>query len=133
LNVRFKETPMHTALSTYRLRLVATALAAMLTPGRLQHRGTWGRPTTEPDEVAYNDADVAFLQSMRPHHRGAIEMAEMVPDRTERQELHESAQRMIASQTAEIEQIEVMLAEPGADSSQAESEGSRTATCRCPG
>lgn len=87
--------------------------------------------TAEPEQVAtppttndtgaateatdYNDADIAFLQGMIPHHQGAIEMARLVPDRTDRQELTELAEEIIASQQPEIHQMEAMLAEAGAD------------------
>jgi uncharacterized protein (DUF305 family) len=71
--------------------------------------------TEETGAAAFNDADVAFLQGMIPHHEEAIEMAEMVPERTDRPELNELADDIIASQQGEIEEMQAMLAEAGAD------------------
>lgn len=61
----------------------------------------------------YDDADIAFLQGMLPHHQEAIEMAELVADRTDRPELNDLADDIIASQSEEIDKIETMLRESG--------------------
>jgi uncharacterized protein (DUF305 family) len=69
---------------------------------------------TEEDTEA-NEADVAFVQQMIPHHEGAIEMAELVHERTERTELRELADGIVEVQDAEITQLEGMLERFGAD------------------
>ncbi len=51
----------------------------------------------------YSPADVQFMQDMIPHHHQAIEMAELVADRTNRPELIDVAGRINASQGDEIE------------------------------
>lgn len=65
--------------------------------------------------ASFNEADIAFLEDMAPHHEQAIEMAEMVEGRTQRRELIELAGNVIDSQTAEIEEINGMLEEAGED------------------
>jgi uncharacterized protein (DUF305 family) len=47
--------------------------------------------------------DLQFLDSMIHHHRGAIQMAQMVLGKTERPELKAFAQKIIDDQTKEIE------------------------------
>lgn len=74
---------------------------------------TVGSGSTEAG--AFNEADVTFLQDMVVHHRQAIEMAEMVETRTDRPELNELANNVITSQTAEIDEIEGLLGEAGAE------------------
>jgi uncharacterized protein (DUF305 family) len=62
-----------------------------------------------PDDPAANAADVEFVRGMIPHHLGAIEMSELVPERTERQELVDLAEEIIAVQDAEIDQLRGMI------------------------
>lgn len=80
-------------------------------------------PTTSPDPTTSDDApadetgetgevaeaDVTFVQGMIPHHLDAVAMAELVPDRSDRQELHDLADEIIAEQTAEIDQMRDLL------------------------
>jgi uncharacterized protein (DUF305 family) len=75
-------------------------------------------PAAEGDaavEGEHNEADVEFVQGMIPHHEGAIEMAELVEDRTERQELVDLADEIIEVQDEEIAQLRGMLDRMGAD------------------
>jgi uncharacterized protein (DUF305 family) len=73
-------------------------------------------PTTEPTADAQaNAADVEFVQGMVPHHEGAIEMSELVFDRTERPELIELAEEIIDVQDAEIDQLRSMLDRMGSE------------------
>ena len=53
----------------------------------------------------------SFLQQMTQHHRSAIEMAKLVSDHTKRPELREFAEKMIAAQQQEIEQMTKWLNE----------------------
>jgi uncharacterized protein (DUF305 family) len=52
-----------------------------------------------------DEFDKLFLQLMHEHHRGAIAMAELVPDRATHQELKTLAQNIITTQEAEIQQF----------------------------
>ena len=94
--------------------LVLTALVAAACGGG-------DDPTLTPpsDEAASsasaNDADIEFVQGMIPHHQQATAMAELVQDRTERDELRQFAAKIINDQTAEIDQMRNILAAAGAD------------------
>ena len=49
--------------------------------------------------------DLQFIDTMTAHHQGAVEMAKMVDSRTQRTELKAFAQKIIADQNKEIEQM----------------------------
>jgi uncharacterized protein (DUF305 family) len=78
------------------------------------------QPADDPDdptaaESEANQADIEFVQGMIPHHEGAIEKAELVEGRTDRQELIELADEIIEVQDEEISQLRGMLDRMGAD------------------
>jgi uncharacterized protein (DUF305 family) len=60
--------------------------------------------------------EIAFLESMIDHHDDAIHMSERIlkndPDGIGHAELREMAQTIIKDQTAEIEKMEGMIANP---------------------
>ena len=60
-----------------------------------------------------NLADVSFLQLMAYHHRGAIELASLVPERTAHEQLRAFAEEAIAMQREEVAEIEGILADTG--------------------
>lgn len=68
--------------------------------------------TTGATEVAYNDADVTFAQSMIPHHEQAIEMSELAldPKAAAGAKVKELAGRIKAAQDPEIAQMKAWLA-----------------------
>ncbi|HZW45074.1 MAG TPA: DUF305 domain-containing protein [Dermatophilaceae bacterium] len=66
-------------------------------------------------DAGFNDADVTFLQGMIPHHEQATEMAQLVAERSDRQELIELADVIIAAQSTEIDQMMQLLSEAGAE------------------
>lgn len=75
-----------------------------------------GDHDTEGDyESPFNHADVEFMQMMIPHHEQAIEMARLIPGRTDQQELCDLGPEIIEVQEAEIEQLQGWLEEAGAD------------------
>jgi uncharacterized protein (DUF305 family) len=49
--------------------------------------------------------DIAFIDMMIPHHEGAVEMADQLLEEGENPQLQAMAKEIIASQTAEIEQM----------------------------
>ncbi|GAA1781718.1 hypothetical protein GCM10009748_14290 [Agromyces lapidis] len=57
------------------------------------------------------EAEVRFLELMIAHHRGAVDMAEAVLDRSSTEVVVALAQSIVDSQTSEIELMESMLAE----------------------
>lgn len=72
-------------------------------------------PDGSEDTAGLADAEVTFLQSMIPHHEQATEMAEMALERAERQELRTFADKIIADQSAEIDQMNSLLEDAGED------------------
>jgi uncharacterized protein (DUF305 family) len=60
-------------------------------------------------DTGYSPADAQFMMDMIPHHHQAIEMAELVADRTNRPELIDVAGRINASQDDEIEFMQSWL------------------------
>ncbi len=62
---------------------------------------------------SYSPDDVLFMQHMIPHHAQAVEMANLVETRTNREEIVEIASRIKASQADEIEFMESWLSDRG--------------------
>jgi uncharacterized protein (DUF305 family) len=56
-----------------------------------------------------NEADEMFLKLMIPHHRAAIPMAEAILKRTDRPEVRQLAEAIVASQRAEAQAMQQML------------------------
>ncbi|MBA3311005.1 MAG: DUF305 domain-containing protein [Nocardioidaceae bacterium] len=70
---------------------------------------------TRSDGDQFNDADVAFAQDMIPHHRQAIEMAEIATERAQDPEVKVLADDIIASQDREIDTMTDWLEAWGED------------------
>ncbi|MDA1313151.1 MAG: DUF305 domain-containing protein, partial [Acidobacteria bacterium] len=64
-------------------------------------------------ESSYSPDDVRFVHDMIPHHHQALEMAELVADRTNRKELIDVAGRINASQGDEIAFMQQWLRDRG--------------------
>ncbi|WP_046471314.1 DUF305 domain-containing protein [Allosalinactinospora lopnorensis] len=99
---------------------MTTRTCALLLPGcltvLLASCGTTGQETGAPANEAvgkeFNDADVAFVQSMIPHHEQAVEMSELAESRAG-DEVGELAERIKDGQGPEIERLTGMLDEWG--------------------
>lgn len=71
-----------------------------------------GSPTTSATAATrsdFNDADVMFLQMMYPHHEQAVDMAEMVPQRSQNPELLALATAIEQAQGPEMQQMTALL------------------------
>ena len=66
-------------------------------------------------DTSFSPDDVKFMQDMIPHHDQAVQMAVLVDDRTNLQELRDVAGRIDASQVDEIEFMKGWLEERGQD------------------
>ena len=77
-------------------------------------------PTVAPEHGA---ADVAFAQGMLPHHRSALEMAELASTRAEDLEVRALAARVTAAQGPEIEQMTSWLRAWGEEVPESSMEG----------
>lgn len=71
--------------------------------------------SSEEVEGSFNDADVSFAQGMIPHHRQAVEMAEMVQGRTDTPEVLQLAEEIAAAQGPEIQTMTAFLEAWGAE------------------
>ena len=95
--------------------LLALAVLAACGAERSAHRtvqpGSPGEATVEAGRAgarpaaSHTQADAAFLQAMIPHHAQALVMTALVPGRTERRDILLLAERIEASQEAEIGQM----------------------------
>ena len=68
---------------------------------------------TKLAQASYTASDVAFMQHMIVHHQQALDMAKLVKDRTNTEELVQIAGRIEASQADEIAFMETWLKERG--------------------
>ncbi|MEO0449583.1 MAG: DUF305 domain-containing protein [Pseudomonadota bacterium] len=83
--------------------------------------GAPGQPTValSADEAAtiadtsYSQADVRFMQDMIPHHQQAVEMAALVGDRTNNDDIVDIAGRIDGSQSDEIQFMQGWLSDRG--------------------
>lgn len=64
-------------------------------------------------KTSYSPDDAQFMRDMIPHHNQAVQMSELVADRTNQQELNDVAGRIDASQLDEIEFMKGWLRERG--------------------
>ncbi len=100
---------------------ILLAPAAALADSPIVQPGAPGQPPRElsADEAiaiassSYSPADARFMQDMIPHHHQALEMAALVADRTNRQELIDVAGRINSSQKDEIAFMQRWLRERG--------------------
>ena len=86
--------------------------------GGMDHGG--GTASSAPSagtgaSVMGNDADIAFLSGMKPHHEQAVQMSDMVLAADPPAPVAELARQVKAAQAPEIEQMEQMLADLGQD------------------
>jgi uncharacterized protein (DUF305 family) len=60
--------------------------------------------------AAHNDADVAFVQGMIPHHAQAVQMSQLAEQRATNPQVKQLATRIAQAQGPEIQQMQAMLA-----------------------
>jgi uncharacterized protein (DUF305 family) len=102
-------------------RLVVLVLAGVLAltacaDGRTA-QPAGGGDREQQTSTGFNQADVAFLQNMTPHHAQATTMAQLAQGRAAHSELTQLADRIISTQTQEIETMRSLLAEAGVEPS----------------
>jgi uncharacterized protein (DUF305 family) len=85
------------------LRLLA--LAALALGVLVAACGEDDAASTTTESAPGNGADRAFAAAMIPHHRSAVEMAEIAKERSSRPEIKRLADAIIATQNAEIDQL----------------------------
>jgi uncharacterized protein (DUF305 family) len=70
---------------------------------------------TRATGVRYTEADVRFMQGMIGHHAQALDMAALLPSRTNREDMKLLAQRIEVSQSDEIKMMQDWLKARGQD------------------
>ncbi|MGV9670452.1 MULTISPECIES: DUF305 domain-containing protein [unclassified Gordonia (in: high G+C Gram-positive bacteria)] len=71
--------------------------------------GAMDSVTSSPGASAHNQTDIMFNQMMIPHHEQAIEMAELVPSRTDNPAILALATQIKNAQQPEIDQMTARL------------------------
>ncbi|MGQ4598205.1 DUF305 domain-containing protein [Nocardia sp. R6R-6] len=100
-----------------RLTVAAAAIAVLSLAGcsdaetghTTEHGTSASSTAATPARAEHNDADVTFLQMMYPHHAQAVEMAGLVPSRTDNQQLRALATSIEQAQAPEMQQITTLL------------------------
>ncbi len=72
--------------------------------------GMSGSSSSAAPAANFNDADVMFLQMMYPHHAQAVEMAKLVPTRSQNQQVKDLAAAIEKAQAPEMQQMTTLLA-----------------------
>ena len=93
----------------------ATAQAPIVQPGAPGEsaRELTAEEATDIAVTSHSPDDVMFMQDMIPHHNQAVQMAELVEDRTNRPEVVDAAGRITLSQQDEMEFMELWLSDRG--------------------
>ena len=92
-----------------------TAQAPIVQPGAPGEsaRELTAEEATDIAVTSHSPDDVRFMQDMIPHHNQAVQMAELVEDRTNRPEVVDAAGRITLSQQDEMEFMERWLNDRG--------------------
>jgi len=119
------------ANGNFQFRLIRTAFLSLILLGQASvalaqeapiiQPGAPGEPVRELSaedaikiaDTSYSPADARFMSDMIPHHHQALQMAELVADRTNNPELLDAAGRINASQGDEIEFMQGWLRDRG--------------------
>jgi uncharacterized protein (DUF305 family) len=119
------------ANNNFQFRLISTAFFSLILLGPMSialaqeapiiQPGAPGEPVRELSaedaikiaNTSYSPADARFMSDMIPHHHQALQMAELVADRTNNPELIDVAGRINASQGDEIEFMQSWLRDRG--------------------
>jgi uncharacterized protein (DUF305 family) len=97
------------------LALALSACGGQAAPPATASTGTPGATAQADVGAAHNDADIRFAQMMIPHHRQAVEMAEIAVDRAENPDVKALAEQIQGAQDPEIETMTGFLEAWGAD------------------
>lgn len=93
----------------------ATSQSRVVAPGRPGETAEVIEPG-EPFEVTgggHNEVDISFVEHMIPHHRQALKMAELAPDRASDSRVLALAERVMAAQGPELVALEGWLTQRG--------------------
>ena len=99
----------------------STAMSGSM-PG-MDHGGSSASAAPSATRTDFNDADVTFLQMMYPHHAQAVDMAKLVPSRSQTQQVITLAQNIEKAQGPEMTQMTGLLTSFGKPAPSAEMAG----------
>jgi len=99
----------------------STAMSGSM-PG-MDHGGSSASAPPSATRSDFNDADVMFLQMMYPHHAQAVDMAKLVPSRSQNQQVITLAQNIEKAQAPEMKQMTALLTSFGKPAPSAEMSG----------
>jgi uncharacterized protein (DUF305 family) len=80
-----------------------SAPAGEASPGQMMHDGMGHNMDLGPADATY---DLRFIDGMIPHHEGAVAMAEAALEHSQRPEIRQLAENIIAAQQGEIKQMQ---------------------------
>lgn len=114
-------TPRRLARRSFMAILLSSATITAAQDGQIVQPGAPGQATRQIDvdqavalaNTSYSPADVRFMQHMIAHHRQAVEMAALVKDRTNQEDIVAVAGRIDASQADEMEFMTTWLGDRG--------------------
>ncbi len=84
------------------------SLAAVVACGGTEGN-TASAPVGDDSSATHNDADIAFVQGMIPHHQQAVEMSDLALSQAGSPAVTELAEQIKAAQGPEIEQMQGFL------------------------
>ncbi|SEH15050.1 Uncharacterized conserved protein, DUF305 family [Natronorubrum sediminis] len=87
----------------YAIGASSTVGVAGYTTTETQDHENENNDTGSDEDSDFNEVDIMFVRMMIPHHEGAIQMAELIPERTDREELLDLRTEIIEEQEAEID------------------------------
>jgi len=106
-----RRTPATLAVGAALALTLAACGGSSDTPAATSAPSTAGGTASVPGiAVAHNDADVAFIRDMAPHHSGAIAMADLAAGQAGSAEVKDLASRIADAQGPEIEKMKAMAA-----------------------
>jgi uncharacterized protein (DUF305 family) len=99
------------ALAVAATALLVSSCTSPASDGHTDHQqgSESGQPSPSAQPAGFNDADVAFVTNMIPHHQQAVAMAALVPDRSTDPQVIKLAADISAEQGPEIETMKVFL------------------------
>jgi len=100
-------------IATVTVAAIAVLSSAACSPPNERESTRPPTTTSVAPAVVFNDADVMFLQMMYPHHAQAVDMAKLVPTRSQNQQVKDLATAIENAQAPEMAQMTTLLASFG--------------------
>ncbi|MCX6482452.1 MAG: DUF305 domain-containing protein [Mycobacterium sp.] len=102
-------TSSHTRVLAAIATLAAAIVLSSCGTAATQNQGLSASATSTDQVAAHNADDVMFAQMMIPHHQQAVEVAAMVPDRSNNPDVIALAAKIAGEQQPEIDTMKALL------------------------